>query len=167
MTTKAWYDNHPIFKPFTGNAYYVVLYNVILTVNYTYTVSMYTCWEFSMNVFAGNSDAAGMDMTSTLPSSSSSSTSHFCTLPSLIAAATAAAAAAASVNVTAPPSLATDFHYHKLYGHLLNLAGSISHSPSHVAQCDTHDLRYEDDVGHKLDSRRTAFERYHPYLCRP
>ena len=126
-------------------------------------------------VCAGNSDASDLDMTSTLPSSSSSSsssTSHFCSLPSLIAAAAAAAAAAATVNVPAPPPAATDFHYHKLYGHLLSLAGTMSNSPSlavtALAPSATHDFRYDDDddVGRKLESRPTAFERYHPYLCR-
>lgn len=117
-----------------------------------------------MCLHAGNSDASDSVMTSTLPSSSL--TSHFCPIPSLIAAAAAAAAAVESVNAAAPPPAATDFHYHKLYGHLLSLAGTMSNSPSH-AQSGTRDFRYDDDdVGHKLERRPTAFERYHPYLCR-
>lgn len=123
---------------------------------------------YDIIVCTGNSDRSDSEMTSTLPSSSSSS--HFCSLPSLIAAA-AAAAAAATVNVSAPPPAATDFHYHKLYGHLLSLAGTMSNSPSLAvtahAPSATHDFRYDDDdVDHKLESRPTAFERYHPYLCR-
>jgi len=96
-------------------------------------------------------------------SSSSSSTSHLCPLPSLIAA-----AAAASATVAVPSPAAADFHYQKLYGHLLSLAGSMSDAPSHaVTQSGARDFRYDvDDIGRKLDSRPTAFERYHPYLCR-
>jgi len=132
-------------------------------------IQLFRVWAECWHVCAGNSEASDSDMTATL-SSSSPSSSHLCPLPSLIAAA-AAAAAAASVNVAAPTPLAADFHYHKLYGHLLSLAGTISNSPSHAvtahAQSSTNNFRYEnDDVGHKLESRPTAFERYHPYVCR-
>jgi len=56
------------------------------------------------------------------------------------------------------PSL-IDLHYQKLYGHLLSLAGG---APSLASP------PYDDDVVDRKPNHRTsAFERYHPYLCRP
>ena len=130
-----------------------------------YTVCVYSWWKFPLNVdthaCAGISEASDSDMMSILPTASSSSTSHLCPFPSLVAA-----AAVASVNITAPPPVVADFH--KLYGHLLSLAGSMPKAPSHAyTQSHIHNLRYDDnDVDRKLASRRTAFKRYHPYPCR-
>jgi len=108
---------------------------------------------------AGIAEVLDLDRTTAvLPSSSSSSIPQLCSpIPSLIAAAAASAAAVSSPTAD----------YQRLYGHLLSLVtAGMSHAPSQHAIAQS-DFRYDsDDVGRKLDRRPTAFERYHPYVCR-